>query len=102
MADCPGESSRSSRLYDNNSPPTSASESQQHLVTMSSDMKDIPAEVRKLSTQQENADEVREAIELEHTLTFWEAAKLHPKAIGWSVYFSLGVIMLCKSIAFPR
>ncbi|KAF2017508.1 sugar transporter [Aaosphaeria arxii CBS 175.79] len=55
---------------------------------------DTPIEVRKLSTQHENAEEVREAIEVEHTLTFWQAVKFYPKAIGWSMYFSLGVIML--------
>lgn len=47
--------------------------------------------VRKLSI---NAEEVREAIDVEHTLTFWEAVNLYPKAVGWSCYFSLGVIML--------
>jgi hypothetical protein len=104
MADCPAESSRSSRLYDSSDDfPPSASDSQQDLVTMTSDTKDveIPAEIRKLSTQQDNAEEVREAVELEHTLTFWEAVKFYPKAIGWSMYFSLGVIMLCKSIYSP-
>ncbi|KAF2813059.1 sugar transporter [Mytilinidion resinicola] len=38
--------------------------------------------------------EVREAIEAEHQLDFLGALKLYPKAIGWSVFFSLGVIML--------
>ena len=57
---------------------------------------EVPIEVRKLSTQQENAEEVREAIEAEHALSFWQAVKLYPKAIGWSMYFSLGVIMLCE------
>jgi SP family general alpha glucoside:H+ symporter-like MFS transporter len=52
---------------------------------------DAPIEVRKLSIA---AEEVRDAIEVEHALTFWEAVKLYPKAIGWSMYFSLGVIML--------
>lgn len=66
---------------------------------MAAESKDLetPIEVRKLSTQQENAEEVREAIHVEHTLTFWRAVKYYPKAIGWSMYFSLGVIMLCKS-----
>lgn len=41
-----------------------------------------------------NEEEVREIIELEHALTFREALSLYPKAIGWSFYFSLGVIML--------
>ncbi|KAF3035024.1 hypothetical protein E8E12_005931 [Didymella heteroderae] len=50
-----------------------------------------PIEVRKLSIA---AEEVCEAIEVEHALTFWEAVRLYPKAIGWSMYFSLGVIML--------
>lgn len=50
-----------------------------------------PPTVRKLSI---NAEEVREAIELEHALSFKDAIKLYPKAIGWSIYFSLGVIML--------
>jgi hypothetical protein len=58
--------------------------------------KEAPIEVQRLSTQLENAEEVREAIEIEHTLTFWDALKSYPKAIGWSMYFSLGVIMLCK------
>lgn len=60
------------------------------MATVSKDA-DTPITVRKLSIA---AEEVREAIEIEHTLTFWEAVKLYPKAIGWSCYFSLGVIML--------
>lgn len=52
---------------------------------------ETPIEVRKLSIA---AEEIREAIEVEHALTFWQAVKLYPKAIGWSMYFSLGVIML--------
>lgn len=64
---------------------------------------DAPIEIRKLSTQQENADEVREAIEVEHALTFRDALKCYPKAIGWSMYFSLGVIMLCEfSLSIAR
>jgi SP family general alpha glucoside:H+ symporter-like MFS transporter len=55
-----------------------------------------PVEVHKLSTKQEMAEDVREATELEHKLTFFQAVKLYPKAIGWSMYFSLGVIMLGK------
>ncbi|KAF2868769.1 sugar porter family MFS transporter [Massariosphaeria phaeospora] len=62
---------------------------------MSANIKDeVPVEVRKLSTHQENAEEVREAIQHEHALSFWGAVKDYPKALGWSVYFSLGVIML--------
>ncbi|KAI1480460.1 putative maltose permease [Daldinia eschscholtzii] len=35
-----------------------------------------------------------EAVQREHGLTFWEAAKLYPTAVGWSAYVSIGVIML--------
>lgn len=63
------------------------------MATQTKDL-EMPVEIRKLSTQQENAEEVREAIQVEHTLTFWKAIKHYPKAIGWSMYFSLGVIML--------
>jgi hypothetical protein len=63
------------------------------MTTASKDV-ETPIEIRKLSIA---AEEVREAIEVEHTLTFWEAVKLYPKAIGWSMYFSLGVIMLGTS-----
>lgn len=62
---------------------------------------EAPIEVRKLSTQQDFAEEVAEAVAIEHTLTFWEAVKLYPKAVGWSMYFSLGVIMLCTLKACP-
>jgi SP family general alpha glucoside:H+ symporter-like MFS transporter len=63
---------------------------------MATDIKDtgIPVEVQKLSTQVSHGEEIAEAIAIEHTLSFWEALKLYPKAIGWSMYFSMGVIML--------
>lgn len=35
-----------------------------------------------------------EAIRLEHNLTFSQAVKLYPAAIGWSAFVSVGVIML--------
>ena len=35
-----------------------------------------------------------EAIRYEHELTFTQAVKLYPAAIGWSAFVSLGVIML--------
>ncbi|KAK4458140.1 MFS maltose permease [Cladorrhinum samala] len=35
-----------------------------------------------------------EAIQHEHNLTFLQACKLYPAAIGWSAFVSLGVIML--------
>lgn len=50
-----------------------------------------PIEATKPST----ADaEIVEAIRVEHELTFIEAARLYPKAIGWSAFVSMGVIML--------
>ncbi|SMR44099.1 unnamed protein product [Zymoseptoria tritici ST99CH_3D1] len=38
-------------------------------------------------------DDVRQAIQNEHDLSFVEALRLYPTAVGWSVFFSLGVIM---------
>lgn len=35
-----------------------------------------------------------QAVHQEHELTFSKALKIYPKAIGWSAYVSLGVIML--------
>ncbi|KAI1471491.1 putative maltose permease [Daldinia caldariorum] len=35
-----------------------------------------------------------EAVQREHGLSFWEAAKLYPTAVGWSAFVSIGVIML--------
>jgi SP family general alpha glucoside:H+ symporter-like MFS transporter len=36
-------------------------------------------------------DEARQATEREHSLSLLEAVKLYPTAVGWSIYFSLGV-----------
>jgi len=38
-------------------------------------------------------NEARLATEIEHQMTFIQAVKIYPKAMGWSVFFSLGVIM---------
>jgi hypothetical protein len=38
-------------------------------------------------------EEARLATELEHQMTFLEAVKLYPGAVGWSIFFSIGVIM---------
>lgn len=40
-----------------------------------------------------SGDEARQATEHEHDLSFFEALKLYPTAVGWSVFFSLGIIM---------
>ncbi|TRX94720.1 hypothetical protein FHL15_004492 [Xylaria flabelliformis] len=51
---------------------------------------------RKVSTEAEPLDSLAlgEAIQLEHALSFWEAVKLYPTAVGWSAFVSIGVIML--------
>jgi hypothetical protein len=36
-------------------------------------------------------DEARQATDREHSLSLMEAVKLYPTAVGWSIYFSLGV-----------
>jgi len=40
---------------------------------------------------------VRQRTAEEHQMTFLEAVKLYPTAIGWSVFFSMGIIMTGKS-----
>lgn len=39
-------------------------------------------------------DELAEAIRAEQNLSFIESVKLYPKAVGWSAFVSMGVIML--------
>lgn len=41
-----------------------------------------------------NTADIVEAIRAEHQMSFSEALKLYPKAIGWSAFVSIGVIML--------
>lgn len=41
-----------------------------------------------------DAQALREATEQENALTFWEAVRLYPTAVGWSAFVSIGVIML--------
>ena len=49
-------------------------------------------ELEKTNTA--NDDDLVEAIRVEHNLAFREAVRLYPAAIGWSVFVSMGVIML--------
>jgi hypothetical protein len=44
-------------------------------------------------TGKEIGEESRRAIELEHSMGFFEALKLYPTSAAWSVFFSLGIIM---------
>jgi len=37
---------------------------------------------------------LEDAIRTEHDLTFFQACRLYPAAIGWSAFVSIGVIML--------
>jgi hypothetical protein len=36
-------------------------------------------------------DEARQGTDHEHRLSFLEAIRLYPSAVGWTIYFSLGV-----------
>jgi hypothetical protein len=77
--------------------PRSLTKTQAHNAFLT--MTTLPVDAKRPITTQKlsiNPDEVREAIELEHAISFREALSLYPKAIGWSFYFSLGVIMLGK------
>lgn len=56
------------------------------------DRKDPAALIATASVDDINA-EARLATDEEHGHTFFEAVRLYPAAIGWSLFFSLGVIM---------
>jgi hypothetical protein len=52
-------------------------------------------ETAKAAVRSSNDDlAVSEAIEYERSLTFSAALKLYPTAVGWSLFVSIGVIML--------
>jgi hypothetical protein len=50
---------------------------------------DMEAIVKDASNNGTSSDEVAD----EHSLSFIQALKLYPTAVGWSMFFSLGVIM---------
>lgn len=54
--------------------------------------KDDAAMIAAASVEDIN-NEARKAFEAEHALRFADAVKLYPSAIGWALFFSLGVIM---------
>lgn len=54
--------------------------------------KDPAALIATASLDDINA-EARVAADEEHGHSFWEAFKLYPSAVGWSMFFSIGVIM---------
>ena len=41
----------------------------------------------------EIGDRARRATDIEHQMTFMDGLRLYPASIGWSAFFSLGVIM---------
>lgn len=59
---------------------------------MGADPSPIDHEVTKPGAVDDAA--LAEAIAFEHNLTFTQAVKLYPAAIGWSAFVSIGVIML--------
>ena len=54
--------------------------------------KDPAALIATASIDDINA-EARAAADEEHGHSFWRAARLYPAAVGWSLFFSIGVIM---------
>ena len=49
--------------------------------------------VMEISHKEGMGNQARLATELEHQMTFYEAVKLYPACIVWSIFFSLGIIM---------
>ncbi|KAF7195889.1 Maltose permease MAL31 [Pseudocercospora fuligena] len=52
--------------------------------------------------------DAKEAIKKEHCLTFWQAIRLYPKAVGWSLFLSTAVamegydiVLIASFFAFP-
>jgi len=54
--------------------------------------KDAAAMIATASIEDINAEACL-AADKEHSQSFFEAVKLYPTAVGWSLFFSLGVIM---------
>jgi hypothetical protein len=78
------------------SPPSSLNSSSESLPLLSNmgtsseeSRGDFAAKIGNVTVA--NDDEARQATDREHSLSLLEAVKLYPTAVGWSVYFSLGV-----------
>ena len=54
---------------------------------------DVEDRVQDVSVKPEIGAEALQATEFEHEMTFFEGVKLYPGAVGWSIFFSLGIIM---------
>lgn len=76
--------------------PDDGEDSGDERIALLSNMADAPGAGVGSGTKTAVAADVAlaEAIQNEHNLTFWEAVKLYPAAVGWSVFVSIGVIML--------
>ena len=67
-------------------------------MATTSDDKDIEADkigVGEIATAHidDITAEARKAFEDEHALSFRRAVALYPPAVGWSLFFSLGIVM---------
>lgn len=54
---------------------------------------DVPFDDVDLHTKGVFGEEALRATEIEHSMTFFEGVRLYPAAVGWSAFFSLGIIM---------
>ena len=52
---------------------------------------DTAAKIGNVTIGSIAGEEARQGTEHEHSLSLAEAVKLYPTAVGWSIYFSLGV-----------
>ena len=52
-----------------------------------------PAALIAAASIEDISAEARAAANEEHSHSFWEAVRLYPAAVGWSLFFSIGVIM---------
>jgi hypothetical protein len=64
-------------------------------IEVDKDMEDGKTNAAEIATASINdvASEARKAFEDEHALTFGRAVSLYPAAVGWSLFFSLGIVM---------
>jgi hypothetical protein len=64
-------------------------------IEVDKDMEDGKTSAAEIATASidDVASEARKAFEDEHALTFSKAVSLYPAAVGWSLFFSLGIVM---------
>jgi len=49
--------------------------------------------VMEITLKEDLGSQARLATELEHRMTFFEAVRLYPTCVIWSIFFSLGIVM---------